>query len=61
MQVFECYVFLKKGDKNFKKMEQELEINDTLEPPLSPKPLVEHDEPIYEYMVSEGVSEYCIF
>ena len=46
--MFECCVFLKKVDKdlkkmeqelvdkNLKKMEQELEINATLEPPLSP-------------------------
>ena len=63
MQVFECCVFLKKVDKDFKKMEQELEINATLEPPLSPNPLVEHyDGHCYEYnMVSEGVSECCIF
>ena len=57
VQVFECCAFLKKVDKNLKKMGQELEINATLEPPLSPNPLVEHyDGPSYEYIVSEGVS-----
>ena len=57
-EFFQCCVFLKMVDKNLKKMEQELETNATLEPPLSPNPLVEHyDGLVYEYMVSEC----CIF